>query len=255
MTTRIRSLGAILTICAVSASLAPASASTTTQGSAQLKFTLAATSALALVTQYSAPFTQGNAVPTLLPSAAGVCAGAGAESNFTLTFGTIVPQAAAVGCAYKNAVAVSVNTNDSAGYAVDEYLDSNPGSGLGVCALPNGGASFPLALGALSTSVRAGNPAAGSFTGMNLTGCTGGSIVPVAAGGTDSGGTVPGNPGTAGLEYYTNSTAMLAASTGAGATVGTQYLGEDIQVNAALGAPSTNAGFTGVFMTVQLVSN
>ncbi|HZO95225.1 MAG TPA: hypothetical protein VFB22_15875 [Candidatus Baltobacteraceae bacterium] len=256
MTARTRLLGAIVSICAVAASAGPVSAATTTQGSAQLKFTLAATSSLALVTQYSAAFGQGNATPTLLPSAAGVCAGTGSEANFTLSFGTIVPQtAAAVGCVYKNAVAVSINTNDSAGYSVNEYLDSSPGTGMGVCAMPNGGASFPVTLGALSTSTRAGNPAAGSFTGMNLTGCTGGSIVPVAAGGTDSGGTVPGNPGTAGLEYYTGSTAMLALASGAGATTGTQYLGEDIQVNAALGAPSSNAGFTGVFMTIQLVSN
>jgi hypothetical protein len=255
MALRIRPLGAIASIVALAASVTPVSAATTTQGSAQLKFTLAASSTLALVTQYST-FTQGAAVPTLLPSAAGVCAGSGSETGFTLTFGTIVPAAAAaVGCVYKNAVAVSVNSNDSAGYSVNEYLDSNPGSGLGVCALPNGGASFPLALGALSTSTRAGNPAAGSFTGMNLTGCTGGSIVPVAAGGTDSGGTVPGNPGTAGLEYYTGSSTQLVASSGAGATTGTQYFGEDIQVNAALGAPSTTGGFTGVFMTVQLVSN
>lgn len=256
MTSRIRLLGAIATIGALSATLAPASASTTTQGSAQLKFTLAATSTLALVTQYSAPFTQGNATPTLLPSAAGVCAGTGSESNFTLTFGTIVPPAAAAaGCLYKNAVAISVNTNDSAGYSVTEYLDSSPGTGMGVCAMPNGGASFPIALGAIATSTRAGNPAAGSFTGMNLTGCTGGSVVPVAAGGTDSGGSVPGNPGTAGLEYYTNSTAGLTLASGAGATTGTQYLGEDVQVNAALGAPSSTAGFTGVYMTIQLLSN
>ena len=118
----------------------------TRTGTAQIQWTSSATATLAIVTQYSATFTQGNAAPTLLPSAAGVCTAGATETNFTLTLRGDDPQltGAPTACLYKNAVAVSVQTNDAAGFSVNEYLDATPTTGIGICAYPNGGGgSFP----------------------------------------------------------------------------------------------------------------
>src|SRR6202043_108015 len=154
---------------------------------------------MSIVTQYSAAGAQGNAVPTLLPSLAGVCTAIGAETNFSLSFGALAPSPnASTACLYKNAVAVAVNSNDANGFVVNEYLDATPTSGIGICAFPNGGATFPLtpAAAPVPVSGRAGNPAAGTFTGNNLTSCAaGGTIVPPGTGGILSGGTTPGNVG------------------------------------------------------------
>jgi hypothetical protein len=238
-------------------------AGSTTSGAAQLVFTAAATMSMTIATQYSATGTQGNAVPTLLPSAAGVCTAAGSELNFTLTFGALNEQAAAnTACLYKNAVSVGVNSNDAAGFIVNEYLDTAPTTGVGICAFPNGGASFPLTPATAPTqSARAGNQAAGTFTGNNLTSCAaGGAIVPTGAGGAVNGGTVPGNPTTPGVEYYSPSTATLQFigypnPTVNGGSLVNFFAGEDIQVNLVRGAGSTVTGYTGLFMTIQLVPN
>jgi hypothetical protein len=251
----------------IAALLAPAVrayAASTTSGAAQLKFTSGATLTMTIVTQYTAAGAQGNAVPALLPSIAGVCTAVAAETNFTLTFGALAPRPnAATACLYKNAVAVSVNSNDANGFVVNEYLDATPTSGIGICAFPNGGATFPLTpvVAPVPVSARSGNPAAGTFTGNNLTSCAaGGSIVPPGTGGISSGGTNPGNVGAAGLEFYSPSGSQLglmssATTTQSGASLVNMYGAEDIQVNMASGAPSTTVGQTGVYMTIQLVPN
>ena len=235
-----------------------------TSGGAQLQWKTSASATLAIVTQYSGAFAQGNAIPPLLPSAAGVCTPAGTEANFTLTYGALAPsKTVPTACLYKNALAVSVQTNDAAGFAINEYLDSTPTTGVGICAYPNGGASFPLApaVGPVATSGRSGNPAAGTFTGMALTSCAaGGAIVPPGAGGVSSAGTNPGNPGAPGLEFYSPSTSSLGFVTGAGPTLNggaivTMYGGEDIQVNLAPNALSSPVGNTGIYLTIQLVPN
>jgi len=247
--------------------LAPASfvrASTTQTGGAQIQWTSAATSSLSIVTQYSTTPTQGNAVPTLLPSAAGVCAGAGAEANFTLTFGALTRNSAApTGCLYKNAIAVGVQTNDASGFSVQEYLDAAPTTGIGICAFPNGGGSFPLApaIAPVVASGRSGNPAAGTYAGQNLTGCAaGGNIVPQGAGGAANAGTLPGNPGAPGLQFYSPSTSGLTMMTMAGPTVNggavvSMYGAEDVQVNLSPNAASSTAGQTGAFITIELIVN
>lgn len=246
-----------------SADCARASTFTTT-GGAQLQWKSGATLSMAIVTQYSAGFAQGNLIPPLLPSAAGVCTPAGTETNFTLTFGALTAsKVAPTACLYKNALAVSIQTNDAAGFAVNEYLDSTPASGVGICAYPNGGASFPItaAVGPVPTSARAGNPPAGTFTGTALTSCAaGGTIVPPGTGGVSSAGTNPGNAGAAGLEFYSPSGAGIAFVTKAGPTVSgaaivSMYGGEDIQVNLAPNALSSPAGNTGIYLTIQLVPN
>ncbi len=259
----------LLVASAFVASLAAAStlgahASSTRTAGAQIQWTSAATASMTIVTQYSVAGAQGNAVPTLLPSLAGVCTAAGGETNFTLTYGALNPRPnAAMGCLYKNAIAVSVNTNDATGFTVNQYLDATPTSGVGICAYPNGGASFPLApaVAPLTASGRSGNPAAGTFTGNNLTSCAaGGSIVPPGTGGASSAGTNPGNPGAPGLEFYSPSGTSLGLMTMAGPTVNggvlvNMYGAEDVQVNLASGAASTTAGQTGTYITLQLILN
>jgi hypothetical protein len=252
----------------VAALLAPAvpahAATSSSSGAAQLKFTSGATLTMSIVTQYSTAGAQGNAVPTLLPSVAGVCTAAGAETNFTLSFGALAPRSnAASACLYKNAIAVAINSNDANGFAVNEYLDATPAIGIGICAFPNGGGSFPLTPVAapVTASSRTGNPAAGTFTGNNLTSCAaGGSIVPAGTGGVSSGGSTPGNVGTAGLEFYSPSGTQLNfmssnTMTVSGGSLVNMYGAEDIQVNLASGAASTTVGQTGVYMTIQLVPN
>jgi hypothetical protein len=218
---------------------------------------------LALVTQYNGAFAQGNAVPTLLPSAVGVCAGAGPEANFTLTYGSLTPKSnTPTGCLYKNALAVSVQANDVNGFSVTEYIDAPLNNGVGICAYPNGGATFPLvpAVGPVATSTQSGNPAAGTFSGNVLTSCAGnGAVIPLGSGGTSSGGTTPGNPGTPGLEFYSPSGAGLlvmsmAGPTLSGGVITTMYGAEDIQINLGPGARSIGAG-GGSYITVQLILN
>jgi hypothetical protein len=256
-----RALAPLVLLAALSMPALPALASSSMSGGAQITWNAAAGVTLAIVTQYSAAFAQGNATPMLLPSAAGVCNGTGSEANFTLTYGALNQQAAApVACLYKNALGISVKTNDAGGFTVNEYLDSAASAGVGFCAFPNGGGSFPLAPAlSITTSSRTGNPAAGGFTGNNLTSCgAGGAVVPVAAGGTDAAGSTPGNPGTPGLEFYSNSTAVLGVMTSASPTVSggsvvTEYGGQDIQLNLAKSAPSINNA--NIYLTVQLVAN
>lgn len=244
-----------------SASIARASSSS---GTAQIQWTSTASANLSIVTQYSTAFAQGVAAPTILPSVAGVCAAPASESAYTLTFGALTPSStASTACLYKNAIAVQVQTNDASGFSVTQYLDNAPTSGVGICAYPNGGASFPLApaIGSVSASTRTGNPAAGTFTAGVLSSCSaGGSVVPAGTGGSSSGGTVPGNPGAAGLAYYSPSGSGVNFLTSATPTVNggalvNEYGGEDVQVNLGAGAGSTLPSQTGIFLTLELVVN
>ncbi|HWT04778.1 MAG TPA: hypothetical protein VN224_03400, partial [Xanthomonadales bacterium] len=113
-----RLFAATVVVAGLIASAPCARASTmTTTGGAQLQWKASATVAMAIVTQYSGAFAQGNAIPPLLPSAAGVCTPAGLEANFTLTFGVLAPsKTVPTACLYKNALAVSVTSNDAAGF-------------------------------------------------------------------------------------------------------------------------------------------
>ena len=244
--------------------LLPASfarASSQQAGGAQIQWTAAVTASLSLVTQYGTNFTQGNVAPTLLPSAAGVCGGGPAESNFTLSFSALTPNGGSpTGCLYKNALAIGVQTNDAAGFSVMEYLDYAPGNGFGFCAYPNGGSTFPLtpAVLPLAASTRSGNPAPGGFSGSQLTSCSGGGIIPQGTGGAASAGTVAGNPGTANLQFYSPATNGLTFASMAGPTVNggslvTMYAGEDVQANMGPGVSSV-AGNSN-FITLELIAN
>jgi hypothetical protein len=230
-------------------------AGTPIYGSVKLGWSVTTTATMQIVTQYNGSFAQGTAAPSLLPSSAGVCSGSGSETAFNLSYGAIAPSlSSAVACTYTNAVAVGVTTNDSAGFKVNQYLDSTPGSGAAFCAYPNGGAAFPLTAGAtLNTSVRSGNPAAGTFAGPSITCVGAGAQVPIGAGGASSAGTTPGNPGTAGLEFYSPSTASQNFVSNTAAATSLAYAGEDLQLNLPTGAASSSA--TSTYMTLQMVPN
>ncbi len=258
-----RLFAATAVVAGLIASAPCARASTmTTTGGAQIQWKSSASATLALVTQYSAAFGQGNAVPTLLPSIAGLCAGGAAEANFTLSFGPLnFKPGSPAGCLYKNALAVSVSTNDASGFVVNEYLDSAPSVGVGFCAFPNGAASFPIApaVGPVPASAQSGNPAAGTYAGNVLSSCAGsGKVIPTGAGGASSGGSVAGNPGTPSLEFYSPSSTGLTIMSMAGPTVSggsvvTMYGAEDIQINLGPGANSVSSGVS--YITIQLVPN
>src|ERR1700733_2579823 len=140
-----RALAALVMLGISAATAAPSAAATTVYGSAQLKYTVNATAAV-----------------SILPSAAGNCSAAVAEgANATLTFGGITPPAAGyTGCYYQNAVSVGVQSNDSLGVQVMEYLDVAP-AGTAVCVFPLGAANTFNALPTASGA--SGNPAA--YTG------------------------------------------------------------------------------------------
>src|ERR1700733_4101591 len=159
-----RALAALVMLGISAATAAPSAAATTVYGSAQLKYTVNATAAVSIAVNYD-PTTGSikNAVAgSILPSAAGNCSAAVAEgANATLTFGGITPPAAGyTGCYYQNAVSVGVQSNDSLGVQVMEYLDVAP-AGTAVCVFPLGAANTFNALPTASGA--SGNPAA--YTG------------------------------------------------------------------------------------------
>lgn len=228
-------------------------AGTPSYGSVKMTWSVNTTANMQLVTQYGSTFVQGTSAPNLLPSAAAVCAGSGTEVAFNMTFGSINPNlAASVGCMYTNAVAESVTTNDSAGFKINAYLDAAPAGGAGFCAYPNAG-TFPLTAGAVVQSTRTGTPAAGTFAGAVLT-CTGGQQIQVGTGGSLNAGTTPGNPGTAGLEYYSAATNGLNIVSNTTQALTPAVAGQDIQLNLPAGAAST-ASTQSSYMTVQLFPN
>ncbi len=119
---------------------APSSAATTVYGSAQLKYTVNATASISIAVNYDVNGNIQNAVnSTILQSTAGNCtAGVAEGANATLTFGGITPPGGAgtyTSCLYKNALSVGVNSNDSAGVKVMEYVDVLP-VGTVICAYP-----------------------------------------------------------------------------------------------------------------------
>jgi hypothetical protein len=116
------------------ATAAPSMAASTVYGSAQLKYTVNATASISIAVNYDVNGAiQPAAASTILASAAGNCsAGVAEASNATLTFGGVTPPAAGyTTCYYKNALSIGVNSNDSAGVQVMEYVDVlKPGTAI-----------------------------------------------------------------------------------------------------------------------------
>jgi len=235
----------------------PAFAAGTPQyGSVKLNWSVNTQASMQIVTQYAShAFTQGSSAVALEPSSAGVCGNSAAETAFNLSYGALNPSlSSSVGCNYPSAVAVSVTTNDSNGFAVTQVVDSTTsvGSYVGFCSFPNTGAS-PVALTSLSTSSRTA-PAAGTFASHLLTGCaSGGTALPYGTAGNENGGGT-GSPGNANWTSNNatewNTSAGAAWVSQASAATSAVYAGEDIQLNLDAGAPSTAA--TSAYITLIL---
>ncbi len=116
------------------ATAAPSMAASTVYGSAQLKYTVNATASISIAVNYDVNGAiQPATASSILASTAGNCtAGVAEASNATLTFGGITPPAAGfTSCYYKNALSIGVNSNDSAGVQVMEYVDVlKPGTAI-----------------------------------------------------------------------------------------------------------------------------
>lgn len=223
---------------------APVSAATQT-GSVQMKWSVAATATMTLVTNYTSGVAaaQGTGANSLQPSPAGTCANQAAETAFTMTFGALTPSATtAVGCNYQRAVAATVTTNDSLGYKVTEFLDQTPTAGITFCAFPNNsGAATVNAPASLQASAPAAYTAGACATG-------GTALVP----GTGASGTGGGNPGTTGIRTATTpATPYTWASTAAVAA--NLVYGEDIQLNLAANQASTAADTS--YIIISLIPN
>ncbi|MBV9440787.1 MAG: hypothetical protein JOZ24_12425 [Candidatus Eremiobacteraeota bacterium] len=242
-----RALAALVMLGIVTAGAAPSMAATTVYGSAQLKYTVNATAAVSIAVNYdSNGAIQPAVASTILGSGAGLCsAGVAEASNATLTFGGITPPSGAgyTTCFYKNALSVGVNSNDSAGVNIFEYVDVlQPGTticaykldgnlpkskptqsaataitGQNTCAAPTGGAAG-AALSALGATT------AGS--GYGAQGNPGAPATVVVGPGTPT-STV--YPGAGGLNMYTTASAPPA---------GWNFLGEDVSVSISNAAPS-----------------
>lgn len=222
---------------------APVSAATQS-GSVQMKWNVAATATMALVTNYTAGIAaaQGTGANSLQPSGAGVCASQTAETAFTMTFGALTPLATAqVGCNYQRAVAATVTTNDSLGYKVTEFLDQAPTAGITFCQYPNNA-------GAATTTAPASSQTTAPVAYTSA--CSTGGTALVA--GTAASGTGGGNPGTVGIRTATTpATPYTWASTTA--TASNLVYGEDIQIN--LGANQASSTADTSYIIVSLIPN
>lgn len=231
-------------------------AGTPSYGSVKLTWSVNTSATMVIATNYSATGLQQTSAPGLLPSAAGVCTAGASETALNLTFGALTPSLSSpTACLYKNAVDVSVTSNDASGFTVNQYLDTALPTGIGLCAFPNGGASFPVtATGTVGNiaSSRSGNPAAGTWAGSTLTCPAGSTAVANGTGGTlTNGGGGPGQPGGTG-EYVatpTGGSMNWASYTTTAATA--VWAGEDLQLNLQPAAASSAA--QAYILTLQLI--
>jgi len=233
-----RAVAALVMLGLGTAMALPANAAgPTVYGSAQLKYTVTATAAMSLATNYvAATGSQAAGASTILPSVAAACTAGVAETLATLTFGNVTPPSAAgsTGCYYENAISIGISSNDSAGVTLTEGVDAVT-AGVIVCAFPLDAApaATPHASGA------SGNPAAqaaGTCPTVNaVVGQKLAAVTAYAAGagfgaaGAPAGVTtdVQASPGTftapAAYTVYTTSSALGYA--------GYKYMGQDIQLN------------------------
>jgi hypothetical protein len=222
----------------------PASAANQT-GSVQMKWNVAATATMTLVTNYTAgsPAAQGLGANSLLPSvAATTCTSQSAETAFTLTFGALTPSSTAeVGCTYQRAIAATVTTNDSSGYKIQEWLDQAPTAGIQFCAIPN---NTGVATVNAPASVTSGNPAATANS------CPNSGTVLVA--GTAASGSGGGNPGTAGIRTATAPGSPYTWASTAAVAANLVY-GEDIQIGLAANQASSASDTS--YVIISLIPN
>ncbi|MDB5094095.1 MAG: hypothetical protein JWO85_2196 [Candidatus Eremiobacteraeota bacterium] len=242
-----RAVTALASLGIVTALAAPAfAAQPPVYGSVQLKYTVNATAAVSIATNYDPTLPGGPqkaTAATINPSVAGVCSAGVVESTATLTFGGITPPGGAGynGCLYKNALSIGVLSNDALGVKIYEYVDVLA-AGTQICPVQNGTA-LAASPGA-STAVA--NPPA--YTASCQVGALG-ALTAVGAATQGTAGTfgAAGAPATGGTDVvaapqYTTLVGTPTPLTITGAVNGAayQFLGQDIQVNVSGAAASGN---------------
>lgn len=223
-------------------------------GSVKLQWNVAVALNAVIHTNYTSAFAYGGATAAVGSNGSGSCTAAPAQTaDLNIAFGTITPSFSGTqGCDYQNAVGVSVQTNDTAGFSVYQYLDTAMPTGTNLCAFPNNASkTFPITPGATITTSQwttaptayGGSCAAGGAAITNA-----GTIVN-AGGGAATYATAPATG-----EYATSTAGtgqqFLSYTTAAGTAV---LGGEDLQLNIASSAASGN-NITNI-MTLQFVAN
>lgn len=210
----------------------------TVYGSAQLKYTVTATAALSLATNYvAATGSQSAAAASILPSVAAACSAGAAEGALaTLTFGNVTPPSGAgsTGCYYQNAISVGISSNDAAGVTLTEGVDAVT-AGVIVCAFPLNAA--PAALPAASGA--AGNPAAqAAGTCPTINAVAGQKLAAVAGYAAGAGFGAAGAPAGVTTDVqaapgsFTAPGGFTVFTTGASlGYAGYKFMGQDIQLN------------------------
>jgi len=208
----------------------------TVYGSAQLKYTVTATAALSLATNYvAATGSQSAAAASILPSVAAACtAGVSEGALATLTFGNVTPPSGATstGCYYQNAISVGISSNDALGVTLTEGIDTAT-AGIVVCAFPLNAA--PAASPTVSGA--AGNPAAQlAGTCPTINAVAGQKLAAVAGYAAGAGFGAAGAPGGTDVQAapgsFTAPGGFTVFTTGAPlGYAGFKFLGQDIQLN------------------------
>jgi hypothetical protein len=235
-------------------------------GSVKLTWNVSSTLQAQVHTNYNSSGANGGATAAVSTSTGGgsCTAAPGTQTDLNIGWGSITPSFSAwTGCNYENAIAVGVETNDSSGFSVYQYLDNTNGNNASVqlCAFANSTAgTFPMtavAVASLKQTQYTTAPAA--YTG---TACaTNGMLLAAGTGGTlQNSGAAPAQPAASGTytgEYYQltgpGSAGQEFATYGSAATAAYMFAGEDLQLNVA----STAAAATNVstVLTLQFVAN
>ena len=234
---------------------AQAAAAISQYGSVKLQWNVQPVMNAAVHTSYTAAFAYA-APAGNLSNPGGTCPAAGGAGNadLTLDFGNIQPSfSATVACTYLNAVGVSVQTNDSNGFKVYEYMDAALPAGTNICAFPNTGAAFPMTPAAsITQSTRSGvGPAV--YGGSCAAG--GAAVTYPGSGTLTNPAAAPAQPSAAYTgEYLTGvvggtGVQIIGQATSAASAV---LAGEDLQMN--IGSAATSGAQT-AYMTLMFISN
>lgn len=220
-------IAALALLAALAYSAAPASAAVTKTGTINVKWNTQLLATLNLYTNYDSTGTGLQANGTILANTnggSGTCSATdtGAVQG-TVNFGNVSADAVkATDCMYENAVNAVANTN-STNWTLTEAATMPAGYGL--CALPNGTASFPFAAGALPATQTTRTTAASVPSNTSTTTCATGSFISAA-----------------GFTVGSSSAAALANAN----------FGEDIEL---VISPNAAAGAQTVAVTYTLVAN
>lgn len=232
---------AALALLVTAMTASPALAVTST-GAVKLGWTIGSSFTAHIATNYKTAQTSLiTGTPTILTSGtagSGTCGTSTGDTatTYTLSYGTIAPGTGATGCDYQNAIAISVNTNDSLGYKIYESLDVTAAPNYyGVCVNPIGSTTAAVASTPASAATA---PGSATFTGNVATACAAGTLMGPAQSAVTSPG-VYGDVALTGIEGAATlpTTPVYSVASGVPAA-GTNYFGEDVQLNVSATAPS-----------------